>query len=124
MLNLGEHGWDMPSPMDTKVEEEGGGMAEPTITASREDVESVGKVTQAVMADVLKRLTEGAAIRADGAPRLFFPSGIELIDVSVSVGLPKGAEVKVKIAGAAAPKSSEVESRSDGLAAGPVNASG
>jgi hypothetical protein len=56
----------------------------------------VGAVTQQVISDVFVKLKDSAAV----TPRLFFPNGIELIDVSVSVGLTaKGIEVKVKIAG-------------------------
>jgi len=84
-----------------------------------EDIQSVGKVTQDVIDHVFKKLGEGAAFKAEGTPRLFFPNGIELIDVSVSVGLTaKGAEVKVKIAGEKAPKTSALESGNDGVAAG------
>ena len=95
-------------------------MEKRVIRADEHDVERVGTVTQEVITEVFKKLGEGAGIKPEGTgPRLFFPNGIELIDVSVSVGLTaKGIEVKVKIAGEKAPKSSALESRIEDVPTG------
>lgn len=93
-------------------------MGEGGNSVPKEEVQRVGKVTQDVIADVFKKLGESAAIKAEGATRLFFPGGIELIDVSVSAGLAaKGIEVKVRIAGEKAPKLSALGSQDDGASA-------
>lgn len=67
--------------------------------------ENMSKASAQELADAAHSITQkivselkDASSKADAAaPRLFFPNGIELIDVGVKVGL---AEVKVKIAGA------------------------
>jgi len=76
------------------------------VTASESEIGRVGTVTQSVISEIFAKLKASAEVRAEPA-RLFFPNGIELIDVSVSVGLTaKGAEIKVKIAGEKGVKSS------------------
>lgn len=64
--------------------------------AAPSEVERVGAVTQSVIAHAFEKLKQSRI----QDPPLFFPNGIELIDVSVSAGMAgKGIEVKVKIAG-------------------------
>ncbi len=58
----------------------------------------IRKITAEVLDTVHKRVSAGLV--DGGPPRLFFPNGIELIDVTISLGLQsKGLEIKVKLAG-------------------------
>jgi hypothetical protein len=54
------------------------------------------KPVRDLLADIVTQLKNTAANKDASEPRLFFPSGIELIDVHVKVG---PADVEVKIAG-------------------------
>jgi len=73
-------------------------------------VSDVANAAQQVLDKIVTDLTtslkprlegkEGQAVGADGETRMFFPEGIELIDVIVKIGGTEGADVEVKIAGA------------------------
>lgn len=65
-----------------------------------EDIDRASKCTQDVIAKLFENLKTGAAVKADGQPRLFFPNGIELIDVTVDAGVKSGGiKITVKVAG-------------------------
>ena len=49
-----------------------------------------------MLADIFDKLATHGAVKVDGQPTLFFPNGIELIPITVEVGV---MEVDVKVAG-------------------------
>jgi hypothetical protein len=82
-----------PYPLENAIKSDSSRQA----VGSDADVVGVAKALEDVLTNLVGGLKEGSAIKSDGPTRLFFPNGIELIDIDVSAGAT--IEVKLKVAG-------------------------
>ena len=81
-------------------------MSEEPVQASP-DISAQGKEISSALEHVLKTVVEtltSHSQKADGGTRLWFPNGIELIDVEVKAG---PVDVRVKVAGPKAASNAE-----------------
>ena len=88
-------------------------------TVSLGDTEKAEQLAKMLFERLSTILKEGAAVKADGPARLFFPNGIELISVVVKVG---PVQLEAKVAGEKAPKLSTSEAAETGAEPATVSA--
>jgi hypothetical protein len=72
---------------------------EENIRLTKDDLEQITKSSKEILEKFFQNLGASAAVKGEAGPRFFFPGGIELIDVTVTVNVKEGIKVQVKVAG-------------------------